>query len=86
MLRWPEFVRWVQWEHDFKLSEASDATAKAMKIDNLIGQNGKNLSEVLKIVGNKCPQWTLDEELLSFLAATKQTGAELENALKYEVW
>lgn len=94
-LRWPQMVRWVQWEHEDILLYSSDPEEKARKIDELMEQdNAKTSYESWKSMLDKLDRvkdqrrlaWLYDRDLYNLLSRNVSTNSQMANAIRYNVW
>lgn len=93
-LRWPQMVRWLQWEYEEQLLHSSDPEEKAFFIDQLVSglAPGKEIDQVYKdwldtLKTKDHPhKWLYDRDLLHLLYTKNSEASRLVNALKYDVW
>lgn len=101
-LRWPQMVRWVQWEYEELFLYSSEPEVKAKHIDDLIKKLDTELAtgedaytKWLELLGEKDEQekkknahlkWLRDRDLFLLLHQNKGEDSSLENALHYDVW
>lgn len=101
-LRWPQMVRWVQWEYEELLLHSAEPEVKAKHIDGLITTLGNELKngddpykKWLELLAKndtkdqkKCAhlKWLHDRDLFLLLHENKDEDSSLEKALQYDVW
>ncbi|MCZ6535019.1 MAG: P-loop NTPase fold protein [Chloroflexi bacterium] len=88
MLRWPQLVRWIQWEDETQLVQQSKAAAKAAAFDQLINDytsyedwiaqlSEKDLDRLLGFA---------DSQLFEFSRAHRSANYQLTRAITVGVW
>lgn len=88
MLRWPQLVRWIQWEGEIGLFAADSPYEKAEKIENM-ADKAADFSGWLKALnenGIKNVDWLLDNNLWQFLKIRQDENERLTVALEVGVW
>jgi hypothetical protein len=94
-LRWPQMVRWVQWEHEDILLYSSDPEEKAGKMDELLNnddakisyENWKSMLDKLnQVKEQKRLAWLYDRDLYDLLSKNSTVNSQLTNAIRYNVW
>ncbi|MFZ0064159.1 MAG: P-loop NTPase fold protein [Pyrinomonadaceae bacterium] len=88
MLRWPQVVRWIQWEGEAKFNAGSSALKKAEVFEEeLLGT--KDHATWLKYLSDLDPnyaEWMGDKQLYEFLKSTASSSEKLSLAVKTGVW
>jgi len=88
MLRWPQLVRWIQWESETKLTTETDAKDKAAALEEqLCGTRTfeawlKHLEEMDPAQG----EWLRDKHLYDFLKTPVAIDRKLTIAVQNGVW
>jgi hypothetical protein len=88
MLRWPQLVRWIQWENETKLTSATDANGKASALEDQVCATRtyeawvKHLEEVDPTQGD----WLRDKHLYEFLKMPVAIDRKLSIAVQNGVW
>jgi KAP-like P-loop domain-containing protein len=88
MLRWPQIVRWIQWEGESKLSAASGAFSKAEAFEEQLLKT-KNHSTWVAYLEKEDPghaDWMEDKQLYDFLKTTNRPSEKLSLAVHTGVW
>lgn len=97
-LRWPQMVRWIQWEYEDKLIVSCDPFEKAKAIDDQIMQASKDIFdgdvdkafEIWKknLYGKaEHLKWLLDKDLFKLLFDYRDDpDCKLSMALEHSVW
>jgi hypothetical protein len=88
MLRWPQLVRWIQWESETKLTIETDAKEKAAALEKQLCGTG-TYEAWLKYLEKMDPaqgEWLRDKHLYEFLKTPVATERKLSVAVKNGVW
>jgi len=94
-IRWPQMVRWLQWEREEVLVFTNDPEIKAKEIDMLVknikrgNDSYKNWVILLQSRGieKDCNlKWLYDKDLFQLLHDHNDNNSSLEMALKCDVW
>ncbi len=93
-LRWPQMVRWVQWEYEEQLIHSADPEIKAKHIDQMIVGIPVGLTAdeaygkwVLAMGKNgEHLKWLKDRDLFFLLYENNVEDSRLEKALQFDVW
>ena len=86
MLRWPQLVRWIQWEGEAHLFlQATDPERRATEFENGI-LVATSHSDWLGQHGLKDIPWCADAQLFDFLRATPDAEGRLTQAVDQGVW
>ena len=86
MLRWPQLVRWIQWEGEAQLfAAATDPDRRAREFETS-ALKAKSHGDWLAQNGLKELPWCADIQLFDFLRATKDRLGELDRAVNHGVW
>jgi hypothetical protein len=88
MLRWPQLVRWIQWESETKLTSETDAKGKASALEDQICDT-KTYAAWLKHLEEMDPtqgDWLRDKHLYEFLKTPVAIDRKLSIAVQNGVW
>lgn len=96
-LRWPQMVRWIQWEREEILLYTVDPEKKAEFIDKMIDEairddetnrfeNWKQRLDKLELEKKKHLLWLYDRDLFALLTSNASPDASLKKALECDVW
>jgi len=86
MLRWPQLVRWIQWEGEAHLfPEATDPDRRATEFETGVLAASSH-GDWLGRHGLKEIPWCADGQLFDFLRATKDVEGQLTRAVDQGVW
>ena len=88
MLRWPQLVRWIQWESETKFISATDAREKAAALEDQLNAT-KTYEAWLKHLEQNDPtqgEWLRDKHLYEFLKLPVATDKKLSAAVQNGVW
>lgn len=99
-LKWPQLVRWIQWENEQELVSLNTPEEKAKKLDDLIhnfikqqpqiAQIDKELltawKDYLKAQNINSKQWLKDKQLFQVLISEHGKDGGLEKAINCRVW
>lgn len=97
-LRWPQMVRWIQWEYEEKIIQSKDPMEKAKSIDDLIYEIDKDIfdddiEKAFKLWESKLKardnnlRWLHDKDLFRLLFEYRtDKRSSLCNALEFNVW
>ena len=86
MLRWPQLVRWIQWEGEAQLfAAATDPDRRAREFETT-ALMALSHGDWLAQYGLKELPWCADAQLFDFLRATSDRLGELDRAVNHGVW
>jgi len=88
MLRWPQVVRWIQWEGDAKLSAGTGPSNKAEALEAQLVKTTSHAAW-LKYLAKLDPdhaEWMVDKQFYEFLKTPAQSDEKLSYAVKTGVW
>jgi hypothetical protein len=88
MLRWPQMVRWIQWEGELGLFVTDSPYKKAEKIEKMADES-KDFDDWLKTLsenGIEDIDWLIEEVLYQFLRKRLDEKERLTKALEVGVW
>jgi hypothetical protein len=87
MLRWPQVVRWIQWEGEAKLSQGTGALSKATDLENELCKTQTHAAWLKYLDKNENPaEWLRDQQLYEFLKAPANADEKLFFAVQTGVW
>lgn len=88
MLRWPQAVRWIQWEGDAKLSAGTGALSKAEALETQLVKTASHAAW-LKYLAKLDPdhaEWMGDKQFYEFLKTAARSDEKLSFAVETGVW
>jgi len=88
MLRWPQVVRWIQWEGEAKLSVGTSALNKAEALEEQLLKtktHGAWLTYLEKLDPNHA-NWMSDKQFYEFLKTASSSDEKLSFAVRTGVW
>ncbi|MDQ2920359.1 MAG: KAP family NTPase [Acidobacteriota bacterium] len=88
MLRWPQVVRWIQWEGEAKLSVGTSALNKAEALEKQLLKtttHGAWLKYLEKLDPNHA-EWMSDKQFYEFLKTPARSDEKLSFAVQTGVW
>jgi hypothetical protein len=99
-VKWPQMIRWIQWENEDKLVSNNTPTEKANKIDALVNKFLENYpdlevgslmamekwSDFLKQEKAESIKWLNDKQLMQILMTKTEDTAPLEQAIRCRIW
>jgi hypothetical protein len=88
MLRWPQLVRWIQWEGEAKISTGSSSEEKAKELEEklLLTNNYADWTAQLAQLDSNHAEWLDDRQLYEFLKTAASENEKLSYAVKTGVW
>ncbi|HKO98828.1 MAG TPA: P-loop NTPase fold protein [Pyrinomonadaceae bacterium] len=88
MLRWPQMVRWIQWDGETQVFAASSPLEKAEKFQRLIAETANYNGWMLKLTTEKMDQigWTKDQQLFDFVKSQQDDSNLLTDAVEMGIW
>ncbi len=88
MLRWPQLVRWIQWEGEAQTLNAIEAFSKAEVFEKLIEDSATYEDWSNTWQGKKIDKLKLERatQLYELLRERKDESERIVNALKFGVW
>ncbi|HWN09720.1 MAG TPA: P-loop NTPase fold protein [Pyrinomonadaceae bacterium] len=88
MLRWPQVVRWIQWESEAKLSAGTGALHKAEALEAQLVKTASHAAW-LKYLAKMDPnhaEWMGDKQFYEFLKTPARSDEKLSFAVQTGVW
>jgi hypothetical protein len=88
MLRWPQVVRWIQWEGEAKLSVGTSALDKAEALEEQLLKTTSHAAwlKYLKKLDPNHADWMSDKQFYEFLKAPTRSDEKLFFAVQTGVW
>lgn len=88
MLRWPQLVRWIQWEGEAKISAGASALNKAEAFEEQLVKTETHSAWVkyLTDLDKDYAEWMGDKQLYEFLKTTARPSEKLSLAVETGVW
>lgn len=88
MVRWPQMVRFIQWETEKNIFGAFTPEERAKKLEEKIKgyKNYKNWMKFLEDNNAANIAWLTDSELFEFVRAGSVPGESIEYAVKAGIW
>jgi KAP family P-loop domain len=88
MLRWPQVVRWIQWEGEAKFSDGTSVLKKAEAFEDQLLNTADHAAwlEHLEHLDPGHADWMADRQLYDFLKSTDRPNERLSLAVQTGVW
>ena len=88
MLRWPQVVRWIQWEGEAKLSVGTSAFSKAEALEDQLLKTTTHQAWIkyLEKLDPNHADWMSDKQLYDFLKTPARDDEKLSSAVQTGVW
>lgn len=88
MVRWPQMVRFIQWETENNIFNAFTPEERAKKLEEKMKgyKNYKNWLKFLEDSKMSDIAWLTDSELFTFVRTGRVPGESIENAVKAGIW
>jgi hypothetical protein len=88
MLRWPQVVRWIQWEGEAKLSAGTSALNKAEALEDQLVKTATHAAwlKYLEKLDPNHAEWMSDKQFYEFLKSPARADEKLSFAVKTGVW
>ncbi len=88
MLRWPQVVRWIQWEGEAKLNMGTSALSKAEALEDQLVKTKTHAAWLnhLKKLDPNYADWMSDRQFYEFLKTPARSDERLSFAVQTGVW
>ena len=86
MLRWPQVVRWIQWEGEAKLGPGTNPLEKATSVEEAIAASASYEEWIGQLTDATRLGWLQDKQLYQFLKSRKEEHERLSRAVETGVW
>jgi hypothetical protein len=88
MLRWPQVVRWIQWEGEAKLSVGTSALSKAEALEDQLLKTTTHEAWIkyLEKLDPNHADWMSDKQFYEFLKTPARADEKLSSAVQTGVW
>lgn len=86
MLRWPQLVRWIQWEGEARLGPGTNPLEKATSVEDVIAASASFEEWIKQLSDADHIEWLNDKQLYQFLRSSSAHNERLSKAVETGVW